>query len=64
MMSKVVVTEFDKDVEQFLHKALKHIKIDDLNTEERPVVVKVGVFTPTGGQYTTVDVIEALVNSF
>jgi len=64
MMSKVVVTEFDKDVEQSLHKTLKHVKIDDLNTKERPVVIKVGVFTPTSGQYTTVDVIEDLVNSF
>jgi len=64
MMSRVVVTEFDKDVEESLHKALRHVKIDDLNTEERPVVIKVGVFTPTSGQYTTVDVIEDLVNSF
>ena len=50
MMSKAVVTKFDKDVEQSLHKALKHVNIDDLNTEERPVVIKVGVFTPTSGQ--------------
>lgn len=64
MMSKVVVTEFEKDIEQSLHKALKQVNTDDLNTEERPVVIKVGVFTPTSGQYTTVDVIQALVNTF
>jgi len=61
---KVVVIKFDKDAQRSFDQALKLIHIDDLNTKDRSVVVKVGVFSPKTGQYTTVDVIDALINIF
>ena len=56
--------EFDKTIKKSFIQALKLIRIDDLKIEENPVVVKVGVFNPRTGQYTTVDVIDALVSVF
>lgn len=63
-MPKVVVAESDGNVKRSFAEALRLIGIDDMNTEERPVVVKVGVFKPNAGQFTTLDVIDALVDSF
>lgn len=63
-MSKIAVIKSDKDVKQSFQEALKLISIDDLNTKDRPVVVKVGVFSPKTGQYTTVDVVSALTDAF
>jgi len=63
-MPKVVVVESDGNVKRSFAEALRLIGIDDMNTEERPVVVKVGVFKPNAGQFTTLDVIDALVDSF
>lgn len=63
-MSRVVVARLDKDVERCLDGALKLIHIDDLNTKDRSVVVKVGVFSRKTGLYTTVNVIDALVGAF
>ncbi len=63
-VSRVVVARFDKDVGRCLDEALKLIHIDDLNAEDRTVVVKVGVFSRRTGQYTTVNVIDAVVGAF
>ena len=63
-MPRVVVVEFDGDVRQSFAEAFRLIGIGDMNTEGRSVVVKVGVFKPNAGQFTTVDVIDALVGSF
>lgn len=63
-MSKVAVIKFDKGVKQSFGQALELIRIDDLNTKGRSVVVKVGVFSPKTGQYTTVDVVSAIINAF
>jgi len=63
-MSKVAVIKFDKDVKQSFGQALELIRIDDLNTKGRSVVVKVGVFSPKTGQHTTVDVVSAIINAF
>jgi len=63
-LSKVLVIECDKTIKQSLIQAIKLLRIDDLNLEEKPVVIKVGVFSPRTGQYTTVEVIDALVSYF
>jgi len=65
MVSKVAIVEFSKDVQESFKQALKLIgKIDDLNTKKRNVVVKVGVFDPKESHHSTVNVVNAIVNSF
>ena len=62
--SKVVATRFEQNIQDHLSQGLGSIGIDDLNTRERAVVIKVGVFSAKTGINTTVDVIEALVTAF
>ena len=65
MVSKVAVVGLEHGATQAFKEALKLIgKIDDLNTSKRSVVVKVGIFDPKGTHHTSVDVAEAIVNSF
>jgi len=65
MASKVAVVEIDKDVQASFEKALKLIgNIDDLNTTERSVVIKLGVFDHKKEHHTTVSVVSAIVDSF
>ena len=65
MTSKVALVELGQDVKQSFKQALQLIeKIDDLNTADRPVVVKVGVFDPKTDHHTTVNVADAIINSF
>ncbi|KYK31679.1 MAG: DUF362 domain-containing protein [Theionarchaea archaeon] len=65
MVSNVAAIDIDKDVERAFKKALTLIDIDDLNTKERPVAVKVGVFNhKKGHHYTTVDCANAIVKGF
>jgi len=63
-MSKVVAVRFHKDVQSSLDEAIKLVKIDDLNRKDRPVVVKLGVFSKSSGVHTSVEVINALSNAF
>lgn len=66
-MSQVAVVELNGDVQESFNQALKLIgKIDGLNSTERPVVVKVGVFNHKGPRINcpTVSVVNAIVNSF
>jgi len=63
-MSKVAAIVFDQDVQEPLSQGLKLIGIDDLNSKEKPIVIKVGVFSPRTEQYTTVNVVNALANAF
>jgi len=63
-MSKVVAVQFDKDIRPSFDQAIKLVDINDLNSKDRPVVVKVGVFSKSSGQHTTVEVINALSNAF
>ena len=63
-MSKVVAVQFDKDVQASFDRAIKLVNIKDLNSKDRAVVVKVGVFSKSGRQHTTVEVINALTNAF
>jgi len=65
VVSKVAIVEFNGDVQRSLKQALKLIgNIDDLNTKERPVVIKVGVFNHKTKTHSTVNVVDAIVNSF
>lgn len=64
-MSKVAIVEFNGDVQEAFTRALKLIgKIDDLNDKDRNVVIKVGVFNPKGGAYSTVNMVDAIIKSF
>jgi len=65
VVSKVAIVEFNGDVQRSLKQALKLIgNIDDLNTKERSVVIKVGVFNHKAETHSTASVVDAIVNSF
>ena len=65
MTSKVAIIEFDGDPAGSLKRVLDIIGgIDDLNTAERSVVVKVGVFSDKAGNHTSVNVVDAITNRF
>jgi len=65
LVSKVAVVECKKNVQESFEQALKLIgKIDDLNTKKRSVVIKVGIFDPKTEHHTTVNVTNAIINSF
>jgi uncharacterized protein (DUF362 family) len=66
MVSKVAIVEFNGDVQESFKQALQLIGyIDDLNTKERSVVIKVGIFDhKKGHHHTTVSVADAIINSF
>jgi uncharacterized protein (DUF362 family) len=64
-LAKVAIVELDGDVQESFNQALKLVgKIDDLNTAERSVVVKVGVFNHKAANHPSVNVVNAIVNSF
>jgi uncharacterized protein (DUF362 family) len=65
MVSKVAVVDLDRDAAQSLRQALTLIGgINDLNTQRRNTVVKVGVFDPKSKHHSSVDVVDAIVRSF
>lgn len=65
MVSKVAIVEFDGDVQASLGQALKLIgDINDLNTPERSVVIKPGIFDHRKEKHPTVNVVDAIINSF
>ncbi len=65
MASQVALVESNGDVQESFNQALKLIgKIDDLNTAEWSVVVKVGVFDHKATNHPSVSVVNAIVNSF
>ena len=65
MSSKVALVEISQDIKQSFKHALQLIgRIDDLNTANRSVVVKVGVFDHKTDHHTTVNVADAIINSF
>jgi len=65
MVSKVAVVDLGQDAVGSFKHALELIgKIDDLNTAERPVTIKVGVFDPEAQNHTTVNVVNALIKGF
>jgi uncharacterized protein (DUF362 family) len=65
LTSTVAIIEFIEDPTESLKQVLNMIGgIDDLNTAERSVVVKVGVFSHYAGNHTSVDVVNAITNCF
>lgn len=61
----MAVVRLDDDNIESFNKALHLIGgVDDLNTYERSVVIKVGVFSPKIGNHTSVDLVNAIVKSF
>ena len=65
LRSKVALVEITDDAEASLKKALMLIGgIVDLNSPERSVVIKVGVFDPESGHHATVNVVDAIIKSF
>ncbi|MFQ5758671.1 MAG: DUF362 domain-containing protein [Candidatus Bathyarchaeia archaeon] len=65
MVSRVAIVELNQDARESFQQALKLIGgIDDLNTVERSVVVKVGVFSHKAENHTSVGVVDAIVNGF
>ena len=65
MKSKVAIVELDSNVQGCLSRALSLVgNTDNLNTKDRTVVIKVGVFDPKMGAHSTVDTVGAIVNCF
>jgi len=65
MVSKVAIVELGPDCRQSFNQAFSLIgNVNDLNTADRPVVIKVGVFDHTAGHHATVSVVEAITNCF
>jgi uncharacterized protein (DUF362 family) len=65
VVSKVAIVEFNGHIQESFKHALDLIgNINDLNTTENPVVIKVGVFDHRTKTHSTVSVVDAIVNSF
>ncbi len=66
MTPKVAIVKFDHNTEaESLKEALRLIGgIDDLNTPERTVAVKVGVFSHKADNHTSISFVDAIINSF
>jgi uncharacterized protein (DUF362 family) len=63
--SEVAIVESNGNAVAALERAVELIgKIDDLNTDKRPVVIKVGVFDHTTENHTTVEVVDAITQLF
>jgi len=65
LTSKVAIVKFDDNTEaESMREALRLIGgTDDLNTPERTVVVKVGVFSHKADNHTSVSFVDAIINS-
>ncbi len=64
-MTKVAIVEFNGDVSTSMQKALHLLGgIGELNTPRRDVAIKVGVFHPRSPQYSSVDVVGAVIEGF
>ena len=64
MAGKVAVARLGKNLGSF-REALKQIgSIEDLNSPDRTVVIKVGVFNHKAQNHTSVEVLEAIIDSF
>ena len=64
MTSRVAVVKIDGKESESFEQALHLIGgLDELNTVERSVVIKVGVFSHKVGNHTSVNVVEAITKS-
>lgn len=65
MTSRVAIVEPNLNDEDALRQAVQRIGgIDQLDTSDRSVVVKVGVFSHRAGNHTSVGLLKAIINSF
>jgi uncharacterized protein (DUF362 family) len=65
LTSKVAAVGFNGDAARSLKQALPQIGgIDDLDTAERSVVIKVGVFSHKAENHTSVNVLNSIINVF
>ncbi|MCJ7423201.1 DUF362 domain-containing protein [Candidatus Bathyarchaeota archaeon] len=65
MGTKVAIVKFEDDVFRSFKKALDLVgKVSDLNTSERSVVIKVGVFDHKAENHSSVSVVDAIIRSF
>jgi len=65
LTSRVAIVEPNDNDAEALSRTIQQIGgIDELNTSERPVVVKVGVFSHRADNHTSVGLVKAIVNSF
>lgn len=65
MTTKVAIVRFEDNETESLQQALRLINgINDLNTSEREVVIKVGVFSHRAENHTSVRVVDAIIDSF
>ncbi len=64
-MTKVAIVEFEGTAQKSFERALELIGgIEDINTRERDVVIKVGVFDPEDENHATVNVVDAIIKNF
>ena len=65
MVSKVAIVAFNGDLQDSLKRALKLIgQLGELNTTERTVVIKPGVFDHKKKNHPTVSAVSAIINRF
>jgi uncharacterized protein (DUF362 family) len=65
LTSRVAIVEFNGDYAKAFSQAIQQINgIEELNTSERSVVVKVGVFSHKVGNHTSVGLVKAITDSF
>jgi uncharacterized protein (DUF362 family) len=64
-LSKVALVEFNADQHEAFKHALNLIGgISDVNTTERPVTLKVGIYHRRSPQHTSVEFVNAIIDSF
>lgn len=65
MTSRVAMVEFNGNYAEAFSQTIQQINgINELNTSEKSVVVKVGVFSHKVGNHTSVGLVEAIIDSF
>jgi uncharacterized protein (DUF362 family) len=65
LKTKVAILRFTDESPPQLRYALKLIGgINDLNTPQRPVTIKVGVFTTKRAHHSSVPIVESIINAF
>jgi uncharacterized protein (DUF362 family) len=65
LTSKVAIAEFDGNYVEAFDQSVQQISgIEKLNTSERSVVIKVGVFSHKVGNHTSVGLVKAIADSF
>jgi hypothetical protein len=65
LTSRVAILEFNGNYAKAFSQTIQQINgINELNTSERSVVVKVGVFSHKVGNHTSVGLVKAIIESF